>query len=408
MKELTKEQARRFLLARQGLLGPYRFSGKEGALSYIRQAGCIQYDPVDVCGKNAELTLQSRVKGFRKAMLYDLLYKDRRLVDYVDKELSIWPAEDWPYFAPYRERSRTLGASFAGLAALEEQALAYIRENGPVSSDTLPIEGEIFWHSSMHWSGNWHKKSQAARSVLEQLYTDGTLLIHHKNGSRKFYDLTERYLHPALLGAPNPCQDEDSLLRWRMLRRIGAVGLLWNKNSTAFLGVNPDAEMRRRIFAQLEADGAILPARVEGLKPVFYYRAEDAERMKSVLDGTLNVKPRMELIAPLDPMLWDKALIAALWDFQYSWEIYTPAEKRKYGYYTLPILWGERFIGRVETAADRKAGVLWVKNIWYEPGTRQTKKLQSALEKTIRRYAAFQDCAAVEGLLQAAEGENAR
>ena len=82
MTELSKAQARAFILAKQGLLGSYRFSGKEGAYSYIRQAGCIQYDPVDVCGKNAELTLQSRVKGFRKPMLAELLYRDRLLVDY--------------------------------------------------------------------------------------------------------------------------------------------------------------------------------------------------------------------------------------------------------------------------------------------------------------------------------------
>lgn len=398
MKELTKEQARRFLLAKHGLLGDYRFSGKEGALAYVRQAGCIQYDPVDVCGKNAELTLQARVKGFRKSMLSELLYQDRLLVDYADKELSIWPTEDWPYFSPYRERSRAFGARFEGLAALEEQALAYIRENGPVSSDTLPIAGEIFWHSSMHWSGNWHKKSQAARSVLEQLYTDGTLLIHHKNGSRKFYDLAERHLDAALLRTENPCPDEDALLRWRMLRRIGAVGLLWNRNSPAFLGINPDAETRRRVFAQSEAAGEILPARVEGIKPLFYYRAEDAALMQSALDGTLDTKPRTEFLAPLDPMLWDKQLIAALWDFRYSWEIYVPADKRKYGYYTLPILRGERFIGRIEAAADRKSGTLFVKNIWYESGVRETKKLQSALRRTIRRFAAFNDCAAAEGL----------
>ena len=395
MIDLTKEQARRFILAKQGLLGDYRFSGKDGAYAYVRQAGCIQYDPVDVCGKNAELTLQSRVKGFQKSMLSDLLYRDRLLVDYADKELSIWPAEDWPYFSSYRERSRTLGASFEGLSELEEQALAYIRENGPVSSDTLPIEGEIFWHSSMHWSGNWHKKSQAARSVLEQLYTDGTLLIHHKNGSRKFYDLAERYLTPSLLNAENPCRDEDALLRWRMLRRIGAVGLLWNKNSPAFLGINWDAETRRRTVSQLEAAGAILPARVEGGKPVYYYRAEDEPLMQSVLGGTLETKPRLEFLAPLDPLLWDKQMIAALWDFSYSWEIYTPPEKRKYGYYTLPILWGEGFIGRIETAVDRKNGTLSVKNIWYEAGVRQTKKLQTALERTLRRFSEFNDCSEV-------------
>ena len=396
MTELTKTRAREFILAKQGLLGKHRFSGKEGAYAYVRQAGCIQFDPVDVCGRNAELTLQSRVKGFTREMLAELLYKDRLLVDYADKELSIWPAEDWPYFQLYRERSRTLGAGFAGLEELEREALAYIRENGPVSGDTLPIGGEIFWHSSMHWSGNWHKDSKAARSVLEQLYTDGTLVIHHKNGSRKFYDLAERHLDPALLAAENPCADEAELLCWRVLRRIGAVGLLWDRNSPAFLGLGMKAEGRRAALSALEAAGSILPARVEGIKAAFWYRAEDEQLMRAVLEGEADLKPRMEFLAPLDPLMWDKALVAALWDFSYSWEIYTPADKRKYGCYTLPVLWGKDFIGRIEAAADRKAGVLRVKNIWLEPGVRQTKKLRSELERSLARFAAFNGCTAVE------------
>ncbi|MBR5985591.1 MAG: winged helix DNA-binding domain-containing protein, partial [Clostridia bacterium] len=156
MVTMTRQQARQFILAKQGLIGAHRFTGKSGALAFVKQAGCIQFDPVDVCGKNAELTLQSRVRGFKKSMLSELLYKDRALVDYSDKELSIWPTEDWPYFSSYRARSLAMGETFQGLKELEERALDYIREHGPVSSDTLPIEGEIFWHSSMHWSGNWH------------------------------------------------------------------------------------------------------------------------------------------------------------------------------------------------------------------------------------------------------------
>ena len=184
MLTISKQQARQFILSKQGLIGEYRFIGKEGAYDYICQAGCIQFDPVDVCGKNAELTLQSRVRGFKKSMLSELLYRDRKLIDYADKELSIWPVGDWPYFSDYRERSKELGMSFEGLEELEKQALDHIEENGPVCSDKLPIKGKIYWHSSMHWSGNWDKESLAARSVLEQLYTDGELVIHHKNGSR--------------------------------------------------------------------------------------------------------------------------------------------------------------------------------------------------------------------------------
>ena len=392
MQTITKEQSRRFILAKQGLIGTYRFIGKAGAYEYVRQAGCIQYDPVDVCGKNAELTLQSRVKGFSKTMLQELLYEDRKLVDYADKELSIWPAEDWPYFSSYRERSLKLGKTFKGLKALEKKAVAYIKENGPVSSDTIPIEGEIYWHSSMHWSGNWHKKSQAARSVLEQLYTDGVLIIHHKKGSRKFYDLAEKYLPETVLDSKNPCKNDDEFTAWRVLRRIGAVGLLWDKNSTAFLGIDINAERRKRILDSLMSQGKICPVSVEGIKQIFYYRSEDDLLMKSIILGEADLKPRMSFIAPLDPLMWDKSLIQALWDYQYSWEIYTPAVKRKYGYYTLPILFGDRFVGRIEAVPDRKKRVLEVRGLWWEQGVRQTKKMNAALEKTLTGFAKFNDC----------------
>ena len=118
MLTVTRTQARQFILLKQGLLGEHRFAGKDGAYAYVRQAGCIQYDPVDVCGRNAELTLQSRVKGFRKEMLDDLLYRDRLLFDYPDKEISIIPTEDWPYFSGYRQRSIQHGKSFEGIPEL--------------------------------------------------------------------------------------------------------------------------------------------------------------------------------------------------------------------------------------------------------------------------------------------------
>ena len=392
METISKLNARQFILAKQGLIGTYRFSGKIGAYDYVRQAGCIQYDPVDVCGKNAELTLQSRVKGFRKSMLAELLYKDRLLVDYADKELSIWPVEDWPYFSSYRERSRKMGKTFKGLDKLCKQAVSYIAENGPVSSDTLPIEGEIYWHSSMHWSGNWDKKSQAARSVLEQLYTDGELVIHHKNGSRKYYDLAEKHISSKILSAKNPCRNENDFLSWRLLRRIGAVGLLWDKNSTALLGLYINAETRKELLSLLTREGKICSVMVEGIKQPFYYRSEDKDLMAAIVEGTADLKPRMSFIAPLDPLMWDKAQINSLWNFQYTWEIYTPVNKRKYGYYTLPIIYGDRFVGRIVTVIDKEKKSLIVKNLWWESGVRITKRLDNALDKTLKEFAKFNDC----------------
>ena len=392
MLTVTPDQARQFILLRQGLLGEHRFIGKNGAYQYVRQAGCIQFDPVDVCGRNAELTLQSRVKGITRKTLSDLLYRDRLLVDYSDKELSIWPIEDWPYFADYRERSIEHGKQFPGIPELEEKAVAYIRKHGPVSSDTLPIEGTIFWHSSMHWSGHWDKDSLAARSVLEQLYTDGVLLIHHKTGSRKYYDLADKYLPAELLSAPNPCPDEASWLCWRVKRRIGAVGLLWNRNSTAWLGINMATEQRNASFDRLEKDGVITPVQVEGIRFPLYMLTDDLPLLESVTAGQASLKPRLEFLAPLDPMLWDRKLIEAVWGYRYSWEIYTPVVKRKYGYYVLPILWGDRLIGRIEPKADRKAKTLTVQNVWLEPGVRRTKKLSGQIDRAVQRLARFNGC----------------
>ena len=96
MLNITPDQARQFMLLKQGLLGKHRFAGKDGAYQYVRQAGCIQFDPVDVCGKSHELALLARIHGFSHHMLNDLLYDKRQLIDFFDKNLCIMPVEDWP------------------------------------------------------------------------------------------------------------------------------------------------------------------------------------------------------------------------------------------------------------------------------------------------------------------------
>lgn len=130
---------------------------------------------------------------------------------------------------------------------------------------------------------------------------------------------------------------------------------------------------------------------MEDLKDILFCRAEDLSIIETVLQKD-DFKPRCELIAPLDCMMWDRKLIRALFGFDYSWEIYTPADKRKYGFYVLPLLYGDSFIGRVEAVSDKKSCTLTVKNIWYEDGVKQTKKLQNAIERCIKRFAEFNIC----------------
>lgn len=393
--KLTVEQARQFILLKQGLLGNYRFIGKQGALDYVRQTGCIQFDPVDVCGKMAELTLQSRVKGFTKKLLDDLLYKDRLLFDYPDKQLSIIPIENWAYYSRYRNTAREGGKKFEGLDELEAQAVEYIKENGAVSSNDLPISGKMHWHSHIHWSGNWGGESNISRSVLEQLYSTGELIIHHKKGSRKYYDLSEKYIPAEILNAPEPLPDDFLHQKWRITRRIGAAGLIWDRPSGFWNNVwGLTTESRHRIFQTLKEEGMISDLTIDNLRHTFYYLTEDAPLLDQVMAED-TFKPRCEFIAPLDPFLWDKQLIRTIFDFDYSWEIYTPDEKRKYGAYVLPILYGDQFIGRIESINDRKSKTLVVKNVWYEDSVRQTKKLSAAVDKCVRRFARFNECEAV-------------
>jgi len=389
---LTNRQARRFVLLRQGLVGERAFAGKQGALGFVRRAGCIQFDPVDVCGRNAELTLQSRVEGFEKAMLDELLYADRLLVDYPDKQLAIIPAELWPYFGRYREAARKGGLAFEGLAAMEKKALAFIKANGPVSSAELPFSGSMRWHSSIHWSGGWDGETNAARAVLEQLYSAGRLVVHRKKGARKYYDLAERHLGPELLAAPEPLPDEPSHLRWRVLRRIGAVGLLWNRPSDAWLHIRGlNGETRAGIFGSLAAAGEIIPVEVEGIKGPLYCLAADGPLLRAAAEGPAP-RPRTELIAPLDCLMWDRKLVKALFGFSYSWEIYTPAHRRKYAAYALPLLHGEAFAGRVEAVRNGAAKTLEVRNVWLEEGAKAGPKLRAALDSCLKRFAGFNGC----------------
>ena len=384
MKELnlTLDEAKRFILYKQGLLGEHRFSGKEGVLDFVRQAGCIQFDPIDVCGKNAELVLQSRVSGFTKKMLYELLYEDRKLLDNWDKNLSIIPVENWPNFKRDRDWHFEHERSFDEIQKACEKIKAVITEHGAVCSADLGMseKGDWYWTST-----------KLSRAALEHMYFRGELAIHHKKKSLKYYDLIERCLPRKVLETADPYPDDFEHKKWRVLERIGALGLLWNRPSDAWLGIGDlKSDMRNQIFDSLLAEGKIIPVQVEGIKHKLYCLKDD-EQIAEIVKGTgiANGKSRCEFIAALDNMMWDRNLIKAIWNFDYKWEIYTPAAQRKYGYYVLPILYGENLIGRIEMVFDKKTKKLEVKNIWYEDGFKVTKKIEGAVESSIKRFEKF-------------------
>lgn len=385
---LTREQTRNFILLKQGLLGPKRFVGKDGIMEFIRQSGCIQFDPVDVCGRNADLTLQSRVASYQKTDLYELLYEERKLIDYFDKNMSIFPIEDWPCFksTPWYMRydEKIMQTIYAERGKIHSQ----IRKLGCVSTKELDLPGTVF-----HW---FWTDVKLARAALETLYNERELCIHHKTGVIKSYALAEDVIPPAIFHAEYSFANQTEYLCWRVLRRIGAVGCLWNKHSDAFLFIDDlKSENRQLVFTELEKSGKIIRFQSEGLiddlfcKTIDLPLLEEAVRMAKIPD-------RVEFIAPLDPMIWDRKLIKALFDFDYTWEIYSPPEKRVYGYYVLPVLYRNQFLGRLEMTCNRKEKILYVTRFWLEANGKSTLAFERAFQKALIRFAVFNQCTIIK------------
>ena len=187
--KINKEQARQFLTRHHRLAPPRKMTGKQGVLDYVRHVNCIQYDPINVVGQNPHLVLQSRIKGYKSSMLDEALYTDRKLIDGFDKVMSIFPVEDWPFFAIYRN---DLGKRFAEdsstvkAAKLLEWVKQEIETRGPLSSLDLEEETRLDW-----WlSGS----TRAVRIALDILFTFGDLIVHHRVGSRRYFDLSHRVL----------------------------------------------------------------------------------------------------------------------------------------------------------------------------------------------------------------------
>ena len=386
--KLSNLQARRFLLKRHGLTGKHLFTGKEGIMSFVRRVGCVQFDPVDVCGRNADIVLNSRIRGYRKSDLEELLYKDRRLVDYFDKNLSIFPVEDLPVFLTHHSTGSYAAAyerrGGEAVKQIEEVIRQLIKERGFISAKEVDTDKTI--------EGPWSITTSLPRAALESMYFRGELIIHHKTGMNKSYAFLEDYIPAEVLSAGLPFRTEEERYAWHIKRRIGAVGILWNKASDAWLGLHLKAAGRTAAYEKLLADGEIFEIEVEGIKDPLYVREDEREALEAASMGKPSgkaPKPRAEFIAPLDSLIWDRKLISALFGFDYKWEIYTPKESRKYSAYTLPILYGDGFVGRVDAA--RKDGRLVINNVWTIDGKPLDGKVKEAFEECADRFIRFND-----------------
>ena len=213
-------QARRYLVAYQRLAQPRTLKGKAGALEYIRQVNCIQFDPINVVGQNPHLVLQSRVRNYRPALLDELLYRERSLVDGFDKVMSIYPREDWPFFNAYRAAMGQLykeASSTEKATRLLDWVREEIRTRGPLSALELEDDTKMDW-----WLTG---SARAVRIALDILFYSGEVVIHHRVANRRYFELATRVLGEPLTAPADPHEDASAYREWHVLRRIESMGL---------------------------------------------------------------------------------------------------------------------------------------------------------------------------------------
>ena len=379
--KLTGEQARRFILRHQNLLPPYRLSGKEGILEHISRVGCIQFDPLDVVGRNPDLVLQSRIDNYKPAMLEELLYEDRRLVDGWDKMMAIYRTGDWPSFY-YRQREAARQSARRESSAVKEvmpKVRQSIEERGPLSSIDLEHDRKVDWA----WG-----PTRLAKVALENLYFLGELIIHHKVHTRRVYDLASRHIPEEILNAPDPHATQKEYHDWHVLRRIGGMGLLWNNHSvwSGIYGAG-SAESLQAINRMIKT-GEVKELQVDGVRKPLYMRSMDLPELEAVMESD-DVTERAAIIAPLDNLMWERDLIEAIFGFKYRWEVYKPVAEREYGYYVLPVLYGDRFIARFEPGRDKDSGALIIKNWWWEKDIERLEEMCGALQDCFARFLSY-------------------
>jgi uncharacterized protein YcaQ len=334
--DLPAPAARRFLRAALGLDAPHA-----SVAAALAHHGYVQLDPINVCGRMHDLILRNRVAGYREDDLLRHLHgpdlsglppaRRAAFEQYLPGGVLVaLPLDAWPHLTgAMEERSRHPHGYAGRLSPAEEQlaqmVLAELVQRGPLSSDDIAHDGQAV--------SAWGSRGRAVKTVLEKLFFHGRVLIAARRGFRRIYDLPERVLPAALLRAPRPAAAETA--RWLLLLRLRQRRL---------------ATLRRAELPLVEDQ--VQPVRVPGCPPCFCLR-EDAPALAAAAEAPAPDGPPL-LLAPLDPLIYDRRLTAGLWGFEYTWEVYTPAARRVRGYYALPLLAGERLAGHLEPRADRE------------------------------------------------------
>ncbi|HEU4742428.1 MAG TPA: crosslink repair DNA glycosylase YcaQ family protein [Meiothermus sp.] len=382
---VTASTLRRLILAQQGLLAwrdgkgafpegiPWReqHRGERGTLEVLRRLEAVQLDPVNVIERNHHLVFVNRVGGYRPEHL-EALYPHKHVFEYWAQARCILPIEDWPMFGWRRERWRlehTVAgmASYRGLGEAYEReiyaAIEHIREK-LADGAALPARA---LDTGKKVQGYWGFAHKATSQAIEHLWEAGEAVVAYRKGDERHFALAEGWLPPQVAGV------HESPLQAKLLKFIRAYGVV--DGSDPRLGWrNWAAGERKSELAQLVKEGVIVPLEIKDAQPKRpYYLHAELEPLLTSLESA-KIAPRVFFLPPLDNLMWRRERIRDLFGFDYKWEIYVPEAKRKYGPYVLPILAGERLIGRLDARMDRAKRTLNVRNIWWEGNVTEAQR----------------------------------
>lgn len=381
---------RRFILGKQGLYPGRRW---RSVLEAARAGAVIQIDPLNVVARSHDISLYGRVQGYRPALLDAALYTERTLFDH-GGTIVVHPMEELPYWRVTMARK---GAARRWREILEtyheavDEVMAAVRERGPLSSrDFAAGQGK-------QWSSGY-RTTKLYGQVLYALWLSGELLTHSRRGNERLYDLRERIAPPQYQHVVSP-DEADAFFTRKILEEynmLTAKSLRLALYGTIERQVTP-AEVSARIDALL-AEGKIAPIIVEDdPKTQRYILSEDVPLLETLLAGKIpaawqpldsTTNDAMVFLAPLE-IVSARGRAKVLFDFNYIWEVYKPVEKRQWGYYTLPILYGDKLVGRFDSRVDRAEGVLRILGFWLESDVSPDDAFAAALGQGFRQFNQF-------------------
>ncbi len=354
--DLSRTAARTLLLAAQGLLHPPQAAAtKAAALGMIRQMGALQIDTIHIVARSPYLVLWSRLGDYDPVWLDELLVEGA-LFEYWSHAACLLPIEEYPFYRRLMldglKVHRTTEQWLREHPQETEQILERIRASGSVrSADFVRSDGR---------RGTWWDR-KPEKQILELLHNTGALMTARRVNFQRIYDLRERVL-PSWQDSSAPSLAETR--RRLALQAVRALGVATAAFVPDYFRL-PKAGMAA-LLESLAGEGALLRTRIEGWPGSAYVHPDNRAFAEAVASG-LESADVTTLLSPFDPIVWDRARGRSLFDFDYTIECYTPAAKRRYGYFTLPILRRGELIGRLDPKAHRKAGVFEVKAIHLEP-----------------------------------------